>query len=112
MDKFDSVKMEAAIETFMENVFWREVYENAPSDNCREYFRQGFYSSIYPEPNDADERRREVFDRFGIKDWQYLKKIYTGTPFVKTCHDRIQALLAKEQKNLQQTGESEESGDG
>ena len=106
MGKFDSVEMKAAMELFMKNDFWREVYENAPSENCREYFRQSFYSSVYPGPDDAGELRAVLFDRFEIADWQYLKRIHTGTPFVKTCHDRIQALLAKERESSKQTAES------
>lgn len=105
MAGYDDAKMKATMDVYMRNEYWKEVYENAPSDQCREYFRLGFYSSLNPRPDDADAAMNAVYDRLTIKDWQYLRKIHTGTPFVKTCHDRIQALMNMGQSPKKQNGE-------
>ena len=41
MAGYDDAKMKATMDVYMRNEYWKEVYENAPSDQCREYFRLG-----------------------------------------------------------------------
>ena len=96
MSGYDEMQMETAMSIFMKNEYWKEVYENAPSDQCRNYFRLGFFSSLYPPPDDYAQAKDALYDSLAVEDWEYLRRIHTGTPFVKICRDRIQALRERE----------------
>ena len=51
---------------FMENPYWKSVYENAPSNECREYYRIMFeYFSFETDEEDEegeDEEGEELED--------------------------------------------------
>ena len=98
MFQYDNKKMEEAIRTYMENDFWREVYEGAPSDVCKRYFRLSFYSSLYNEPKDEErkEMRERIYSKLDVADWKYLKKVHPSSPFTKLCDDKIVELQTKE----------------
>ena len=36
--KFNEKKMKTAMDLYMKNDHWKSVFENAPSENCKEYF--------------------------------------------------------------------------
>ena len=63
---------------FMENPYWKSIYENAPSYECREYYRLMFeYFSFYKDEEDkegirgADERLKELM--LTREDAEYIK---------------------------------------
>ena len=95
--KFNEKKMKTAMDLYMKNDHWKSVFENAPSENCKEYFRFSFYNSQYDEPSGEEffTVRDKIYDSLGIDDWKYLKKNFPGSPFTKKCAEKIAELSGK-----------------
>ena len=94
------VKMEKALEKALQNPFWKKQYENAPSEECKDYLRYTFYSSACFDPDaedaeDFDKLQAEVESKLKAADWEYLKQIVPGSPFVGYCDQKIKELRGK-----------------
>lgn len=75
---------------WLENPSWREYYEKAPSEKCREVIVLEFvYSELEEEKilEELDAAEKELV----VEDWQYLYKHAHG-PEKKRIHDRIVEL--------------------
>ena len=75
---------------WLENPSWREYYEKAPSEKCREVIALEFvYSELEEEGilEELDAAEKELV----LEDWQYLYKNSYG-PEKKRIHDRIVEL--------------------
>lgn len=93
----DKEKEKKSFEAFMKNPSWKRIYDGAPSDACKEYYRYVFYSSKYydPDAEDAsefDEMQEHYYGKLAIPDWEYIKKNAGNSPFVRYCDERIAAL--------------------
>ena len=78
------------LDEFMENPFYREIVENAPGEQCREYIIRGLVRGFYAG-FDPEICRKEGEDGLTAEDWQYVMKHLAGhTPFLKKCTVRIQ----------------------
>ena len=78
---------------WLENPSWREYYEKAPSEKCREVIALEFvYSELETEEilEELDAAEKEL----ALEDWQYLYK-YAHGPEKKRIHDRIVELGGK-----------------
>lgn len=87
--------MEEAVAKFKENSYWRKYLEGAPSDECKEYIRHGFYYSEIDDDNeDIDEVvgiMDKIEEKLDLEDWKYLYK-YASGPFRGICKDKISDL--------------------
>ena len=97
MAKIDNEKMEKALQAFMKNPAYKKIYDDAPSEECKKYYRYEFYYSKYFDPNADDvdefiEMIKEPEKDLAVKDWEYLKD-HAGTgPFVGYCNQKIKEL--------------------
>ena len=66
---------------WLENPFWREYYENAPSEKCRELIALEFRYS--DDDGDLEELLREmesVEEELGLEDWKHLYRYCGNNP--------------------------------
>ena len=89
---------ERILEKWLENPSWREYYEEAPSDRCRELIALEF---MYSEDGYSDEETEEILreirrteETLGLADWKHLFRYCGNNPRKKTIHDRIAELEA------------------
>ena len=76
---------------WLENPSWREYYEKAPSEKCREVIALEFvYSEL--ETEEILEELEAAEKELGLEDWQYLYKCAGTSPEKKRIHDRIVEL--------------------
>ena len=63
---------------WLQNPYWAEYYNTAPSDRCKEYIALDFYYS-----DTEDEGAAEALDKFEpfleLEDWEHIYK-YTEGP--------------------------------
>ena len=89
-------EMERILKEWLENPFWREYYEGAPSDRCRELIALEFmYSEDGYDEEELEEIQREmerVEETLGLEDWQHLYRYCGNNPRKKIIHDRIVKL--------------------
>ena len=76
---------------YLENPYWREYYETAPTELCREYIALEFYLSDY-ESEEALAEIRRIEDILGLDDWRHLYKYCGNNPRKKLIRDRIREL--------------------
>jgi hypothetical protein len=91
----DKEKKSKALEAYLKNPYWKGQYENAPSEECKEYLLYTFCSSKYEGPDgdaEFDEWRKSAEDGLSVGDWEYLKKMLPNSPFVGYCDKKIKAL--------------------
>ena len=75
---------------WLENPSWREYYEKAPSEKCREVIALEFvYSEL--ETEEILEELEAAEKELGLEDWQYLYRHVHG-PEKKRIHDRMVEL--------------------
>ena len=76
---------------WLENPYWREYYEKAPSEKCREVIALEFlYSEL--EEDEVLEQLDEAEKELSLDDWLYLYKHCGNSPEKKRIHDRIVEL--------------------
>ena len=92
----DEKKVKAAVEFFMHNEFWKKVYEEAPSDKCRESYALTFYASTFIDDAREDEdffkKRDDVEDQLDLEDWKYLYKYQGNNPGKLKIKNKIKEL--------------------
>ena len=73
---FDQEKLDKRFESAMKNDYFREEWENAPSNECRNYLMNGYRLEIVTDQDkkDALAEREAVFDSFAEGDWRYIMK--------------------------------------
>lgn len=77
---------------FMDNPYYREIIENAPTEACRDYIIHGLIYGLYGG-YDPDTCRECLEDGLCVDDWKYVKKHLAGnTPFLPKCLTRIKEL--------------------
>ncbi len=89
--------MQAAVEEFTQNPFWKQYLETAPSEQCKEYIRLEFcYSSLAIAGNDERDEVAETMDKlktgFTVADWKHLKRYAGHNPFYTECNRMIEKL--------------------
>ena len=76
---------------WLENPYWREYYEKAPSGKCREVIALEFlYSEL--EEDEVLEQLDEAEKELSLEDWRYLYRYCGNNPEKKRIHDRIVEL--------------------
>ena len=97
MLKYDGEKLKKSMESAMRHPFWKKMYEDAPSEECKEYLKYTYYSSDYYDPDAADakdfiELKDSIEQRLSAGDWEYLKGMAPNSPFVGYCNQKIKEL--------------------
>lgn len=83
-----------ALAAFLCNPFWKKVYDQAPSEKCKERLALMFCRSTYAPPN-AEKfyaYRDRLDETLNIEDWKYLQKYGGHNPFWLTCQRHIERL--------------------
>jgi len=81
---------EEIFEKYMENPHWKKEYEEAPSDLCKKYLREGYIASglAWFKVGDAIQhknawKRAETYRKqFDKDDWEYIIN-HAGTGIAK-----------------------------
>lgn len=77
-------KVNSAVQKACENPYWKEKYENAPSEACKRYVALGFYySDNFGEISDYEEykaEREKLEAKFTKADWEHLYKYEGNNP--------------------------------
>ena len=88
---------------FMENDYWKSIYDNAPSEELREYYRIMFECySFDTDENDidgkeaADERLMEII--LTRQDAEYILA-HAGSPMAKRQYSKIITWLFDEEES-------------
>ena len=107
----DKKKVNAAVEFFTRNPYWKKMYEEAPSDKCRERIALTFYYSTFFDEANADgtwvEAMKSAEDELKLEDWKYLLKYQGNNPGKLMIRKRIEEL---EEHRIKDTHPSETSG--
>ena len=88
----DMTKREKAIKVFCKNEYWREYYEGAPSEACKEWIELQFCYSMFREPENIGEKHAVLEKDFTIEDWEHLRKYAGHNPFYSRCTREIKRL--------------------
>ena len=87
-------KTEKALEQFLKNDYWKEYYDTAPSDECREYIKREFVGSIYPDAGE-EGNARALEPTLSADDWRHLLKYAGNNMFRPYCKKKIAELESK-----------------
>ena len=87
----DEKKVKQALHVYLKNDYWREYYENAPSDLCRRYIELDFADSWYDD-SEINKERISMYDVLGLEDWIHLRKYAGHNPFYARCEKMIRQL--------------------
>jgi len=93
-------KMEKAVQKALKHPYWKKMFEEAPSEESKDYIRYTFYSSEYYDPDaedaaDFDKLQEQVESKLNAEDWEYLKGMSPNSPFVGYCNQRIRELAKR-----------------
>ena len=87
----DKNEMKESLESFLENPYWAEYYNSAPSDMCKKYIQLEFYYSD-TEDEDAIEPMEEIEGDLDLRDWQHLLKYCENSPRKLVIQQKIKEL--------------------
>ncbi len=87
---------EKAMKLFLANKTWKEYYETAPSEACRQYIRLEFCYSAYLGPEDINERSARWEEQFTVEDWKHLARYAGNNPFRGKCRRKIRELTGED----------------
>ena len=96
-DMIEKEKLDAAVRVFTNNPYWKKMYDEAPSENCKEKVSLMFYYSLFssmPESEKEEYRKykAEVEDKLELKDWEHLCKYAGNNPWRGRCREMIRKL--------------------
>ena len=84
--------VENAKEVFLQNPYWKKVYDEAPSEESRRHCELDFYNSWYLGSKDGIAEQRRLEKNMTLEDWKYLLKYSANSPFRKKCKENIERL--------------------
>ena len=73
----DTQAVKENLQDWLENPSWKEVYDGAPSEECKEYIAMMFYASE-TEEDEAFDAMDELESELPIRDLRYLYSVMTG----------------------------------
>lgn len=92
----DEKRISAEVEDALQRPFWREYYEEAPSDACKRFIALGFYSSACGEKVDNYEEykaeRAALQEKFTREDWTHLYKYSGHNPWRSYCKKKMDSF--------------------
>ncbi len=87
--------MQKSVSSFVENRFWKEYLESAPSKCCKQYIKLEFYYSDISYANDEQELAAVTMSielqkqLLSLADWKYFEGYAGNTPFKTKCREMI-----------------------
>ena len=86
----DYKKVEKSVKVFTKNKYWKRVYEEAPSDNCRKRIALSFYySHTLDESEEYEAEEQRVEDSLSKEDWRYLYEHEGNNPWKAYCKKKM-----------------------
>ena len=80
----------SAIDLFRKNDFFKEYYDNAPSDNCQKYIALEFCYSLYYVLD--EDLMNQIEGSFDLEDWKHLYRYCANNPLKGKYHRKIKEL--------------------
>lgn len=87
----DMDEVKTILDDTLENPYWAEYYNNAPSNKCREYIALEFYYSEY-EDDETAEAMDAIEEQLGVDDLRWLMKFCGNNPRKGILAKKIAAL--------------------
>jgi hypothetical protein len=90
--------MGKGFETFMENPYWRDVYESAPTEELKEYYRIRFDLSWFVMgENYHDPEAEKILEKLPLakEDIRYIQK-HAGSGMAKAYYQKFIQRLSGE----------------
>ena len=81
-----------AIESATSNPYWKECYETAPSDICKERIAIDFCYSKYGDGYNDDAERTRLESQLDLADWKHLLKYSGNNPWRSKCRKKVMEL--------------------
>lgn len=81
-----------ALSIYLQNPYWKKVYDEAPSEESRRHCALMFYNSWYMGSKDGIAEQRRIEKNLTLEDWQYLLKYTANNPFRTKCRENIERL--------------------
>lgn len=75
----DMDEVRSILDDTLENPYWAEYYNGAPSDKCKEYIALEFYYSEYEDDETADAMD-EIESQLSAEDLRWLMKFCGNNP--------------------------------
>ena len=75
--------IQAAHDIFVQNDFWKETYEKAPTENSKNYVDLLFFASIFSSDDalkDFQESRNELMPLLSLEDLEFLCRVNGNNP--------------------------------
>ncbi len=82
---------ERVVKEWLKNPLWREYYETAPSENCREMIVLELMYNVYGSKEIAAELD-ELEDSLTLKDWRHMEKYCQSDPVMNYIRKKIREL--------------------
>lgn len=83
-------RLEKAVQIFSKNEYWKEYYENAPSELCKEHIACEFSYSEFSVPADL-ERGHEIEPDLTKDDWKYLLSYAANNQYAANLKRKMKA---------------------
>lgn len=87
----DMDEVKSILDDTLENPYWAEYYNGAPSDKCKEYIALEFYYSEY-EDDETAEAMDAIEEQLGADDLRWLMKFCGNNPRKGILAKKIAAL--------------------
>ena len=84
--------VENALSVYLQNPYWKKVYDEAPSEESRRHCALDFYNGWYLGAKDGIAEQRRIEKNLTLEDWKYLLKYSGNNPFLKKCQENIERL--------------------
>lgn len=92
----DESKVQKAVEEFRKNPYWREYYDNAPTENCKRYVALEFYIGEYLDLQSPREEIMKLREIMTLQDFVHLYKYVGHNPLKGLYRGKIVALGGKD----------------
>ena len=89
-------EIQSTLQDWLRNPSWKEYYDEAPSDRCREFIALEFYYSDTEDEKAAQEMDR-IEAELNVEDLQHLAKYAGNNPRKAALLRRIETLQKKSQ---------------
>ena len=92
---FSKEQMDRAVKVYTANPYWKECYDGATSDACRERIILIFCYSINFDEVEEEEFKHcaaEVESRLTSEDWKHLAKYAGNNPWGAKCRANAKRL--------------------
>ena len=86
-------ELEQCLAEWLENPYWREYYETAPSDECKEFIALEFMFND-TEDDEIAEMMDEAESKLKVEDLKHLAKYEGNTPRLEELKQRIAKMEA------------------